>query len=279
MLLNLYLLILFAQRVEFQPLTSGNQVTYNEFQINVPTGINFATEEHAHNMFPLLKMHDLPYAIGVYYSSNANWDWAVGVQYIPDYIADFTINTSDAEIQKVFEEKIHLHFLTELDSSTEVTAFLPATTNDLKTTFEVGLHYNNGPSENEGSFARKIIKGKTGTLVLIARIQKDAFVDRIEILERVFREGIQVDNDFVLQQSETVMQEVPFVEFVGVSYLSPELTPELIKQQEELNALLAEKDRLEAESENASPVNYWLLGGAFALLAIAFGLKSVMKKG
>lgn len=274
-MISILLLTLFAQRVEFQPLTAGNQLVYGEFTIDIPSGTLYALEEDAHNMYPLLKFHEFKNGVGIFYDANANWDWAIGVQYIPDQIADTTIELPENTLDNFFLTQRHLHFLTPLSETNQSTIFLPPMMNDTLTSFEMGVHYSAGPEDNRGYFAKKVFMGSEGTLVLVARIVEVNFIDRIELVERVLNEAITVNLSDAAPDPEKV---IPYPNFLGIEINLPGQSNKVKVDPERLEMLVSELARQREEELEVEPVNYWLLGGAVLLLGLAFGIKQIKSK-
>jgi hypothetical protein len=267
---------LLFQDIDIQHLPPGNQVYFGEFVLTVPEGAFLAIEEDAEPMYPLIKLHHLNKGVGVFFDANANWDWGIAVQYYPNEVAISEIPLEPSVVADTFSTQNHLFFLEPLEGESATTVIMPPQWSDDRTSFELGIHYDEGKADQLGYFLKKAFFGKQGTLVFSARIQEDAYIDRIETVERVFNETVGF---LPVEETSTPpdLELKPYIQFFGMQF-NPEVFKQNFKRQQE-NLVKQIQENAAKREEEEPIINFWLLGGAVALLAIAFIAKSAMNKG
>ena len=141
-------------RISFEPLYPGNQIQIGEFKLTVPDGFFFADEGNAHHMYRLAGADYIPNCVGIFFSNQANWDFAIVAQYYQGKNLVLAPEATDELVSGQFAGH-HLYYMRPVQGDFKMV--IPPTLDLERGSFVVGVSYDNTENaENSGVFIKKI---------------------------------------------------------------------------------------------------------------------------
>lgn len=194
--------------VYFQPLSVGAVVQLKNFQITIPEGTFYATEENVPLMLPLTGAKDIPQCVGMFYSNSNNWDYNVIVQHFPDYA--FKLEPAiEANIFTDFFQNTNLYRLSPFNGQADVV--IPPTYQREENSFTLGMQYTE--EDHTLVIIKKVYVSKHGALILSYKANDKAFVAEPEAIDRIMN-SVTINQDFT-DDLTVEKAELSYLELLG----------------------------------------------------------------
>ncbi|MDJ0839403.1 MAG: hypothetical protein QNK37_22985 [Acidobacteriota bacterium] len=206
-------LLLTAQQTTtttFIPITPGNTVPIDSFQLIVPDGVKMADEDNVTTLYPLIGVSAIPNCAGIIFDGDNDWDYQIIIQHFPFQRFQLDEELDEEILTTLYSQN---HFLTKEPYVGDYEFFMPPFLNRNERSFSVGVQYFN--TENKaGFFAKKIYISDQGGLVLSLNAKEDAYYRNEEKIQSVFQSVSLNPN---AEKIALEMEPLSYLELLGVS--------------------------------------------------------------
>ena len=208
-----FLLCFMAQEIKYIPISPGNVVPIDSFQVTVPDGVLLAEEDNVASLYPLIGVEGIPNCAGIFVDDSNDWDYQMIIQHWA--FQRFSMEDVDPSVfTTIFSQT---HFLTTQPYVGDVDFFMPPVVNELDRTFSFGVHYFN-TELRAGFFAKKVWLSDQGGLIITLNATEEAYERNAEKIAAIFQSVSLNPNE---EKVELKTAPLDFLALLGVSKQEP----------------------------------------------------------